>query len=105
MVAQELLSNWMESKLQLELSDGEEGVDSVLQEEPSAALVKYEHFDGESTAKQSWFPLWGSAGKGAQALWFVRLRASSCFEARTVDSVETRPNAMIFVPQLLQHLA
>ncbi|NXO21464.1 CC191 protein, partial [Cisticola juncidis] len=43
--AQELLSNWMKSKLQLELSDGEEDVDSVLQEEPSAAPPKYEHFD------------------------------------------------------------
>ncbi|XP_063275962.1 coiled-coil domain-containing protein 191 isoform X1 [Prinia subflava] len=43
--AQELLSNWMKSKLQLELSDGEEVVDSVLQEEPSAAPPKYEHFD------------------------------------------------------------
>lgn len=51
MVAQELLSNWMKSQLQLELSDGEEDVDSVLQEEPSAAPPKYEHFDGESTAK------------------------------------------------------
>lgn len=52
MIAQELLSKWMKSKLQLELSDGEEEVDSVLQEEPPAAPPKYEHFDGESTAKQ-----------------------------------------------------
>ncbi|NXA99538.1 CC191 protein, partial [Cnemophilus loriae] len=43
--AQELLSNWMKSKLQLELSDGEEEVDSALQEEPSAAPLKYAHFD------------------------------------------------------------
>ncbi|XP_030121645.4 coiled-coil domain-containing protein 191 isoform X2 [Taeniopygia guttata] len=43
--AQELLRNWMKSQLQLELSDGEEEVDSVLQEEPSAAPPKYEHFD------------------------------------------------------------
>ncbi|NXO93950.1 CC191 protein, partial [Certhia brachydactyla] len=43
--AQELLSNWMKSQLQLELSDGEEEVDSVLQEEPSAAPPEYEHFD------------------------------------------------------------
>ncbi|TRZ18837.1 hypothetical protein HGM15179_008261 [Zosterops borbonicus] len=43
--AQELLSNWMKSQLKLELSDGEEDVDSVLQEEPSAAPPKYEHFD------------------------------------------------------------
>ncbi|NXP32441.1 CC191 protein, partial [Leiothrix lutea] len=43
--AQELLSNWMKSQLQLELSDGEEDVDFVLQEEPSAAPPKYEHFD------------------------------------------------------------
>ncbi|NWI74104.1 CC191 protein, partial [Dryoscopus gambensis] len=43
--AQELLSKWMKSKLQLELSDGEEEVDSVLQEEPPAAPPKYEHFD------------------------------------------------------------
>ncbi|XP_066197067.1 coiled-coil domain-containing protein 191 isoform X1 [Sylvia atricapilla] len=43
--AQELLSNWMKSQLQLELSDGEEDVNSVLQEEPSAAPPKYEHFD------------------------------------------------------------
>lgn len=49
MVAQELLSNWMKS--QLELSSGEEEVDCVLQEEPSAAPPKYEHFDGESTAE------------------------------------------------------
>ncbi|NWV41898.1 CC191 protein, partial [Grantiella picta] len=43
--AQELLSSWMKSKLQLELSDGEEDVDSVLQEEPSAAPPKHEHFE------------------------------------------------------------
>ncbi|NWU25212.1 CC191 protein, partial [Dyaphorophyia castanea] len=43
--AQELLSEWMKSKLQLELSDGEEEVDSVLQEEPPAAPPPYEHFD------------------------------------------------------------
>ncbi|NWQ99800.1 CC191 protein, partial [Paradoxornis webbianus] len=43
--AQELLSNWVKSQLQLELSDGEEDIDSVLQEEPSAAPPKYEHFD------------------------------------------------------------
>ncbi|NXA74289.1 CC191 protein, partial [Thryothorus ludovicianus] len=43
--AQELLSNWMKSQLQLELSDGEEEVDSVLQEEHSAAPPEYEHFD------------------------------------------------------------
>ncbi|KAL9865861.1 coiled-coil domain-containing protein 191 isoform 1-T1 [Geothlypis trichas] len=41
--AQELLSNWMKS--QLELSSEEEEVDCVLQEEPSAAPPKYEHFD------------------------------------------------------------
>ncbi|XP_016158312.1 PREDICTED: coiled-coil domain-containing protein 191 [Ficedula albicollis] len=35
----------MKSQLQLELSDGEEGADSVLQKEPSAAPSKYEHFD------------------------------------------------------------
>ncbi|NWT30305.1 CC191 protein, partial [Cardinalis cardinalis] len=43
--AQELLSTWMKSQLQLELSNGEEEVDCVLQEEPSAAPPKYEHFD------------------------------------------------------------
>ncbi|NWQ61948.1 CC191 protein, partial [Neopipo cinnamomea] len=43
--AQELLSNWMKSKLQLELSDGEDEVDSVLLEEPSAAPPKCEQFD------------------------------------------------------------
>ncbi|KFW01600.1 Coiled-coil domain-containing protein KIAA1407, partial [Fulmarus glacialis] len=44
--AQELLSNWMKSKLQLELmSDGEEEVGSVLLEEPSAAPLKYKRFD------------------------------------------------------------
>ncbi|NXR67976.1 CC191 protein, partial [Rhadina sibilatrix] len=43
--AQELLSNWMKSHLQLDLSDGEEDVDCVLQKEPSAAPPKYEHFD------------------------------------------------------------
>ncbi|XP_050188387.1 coiled-coil domain-containing protein 191 [Myiozetetes cayanensis] len=43
--AQELLSNWMKSKLQLELSDGEDEVDSVLLEEPSAAPPKSEQFD------------------------------------------------------------
>uniref|UniRef100_A0A8D0KQI7 Coiled-coil domain containing 191 n=1 Tax=Strix occidentalis caurina TaxID=311401 RepID=A0A8D0KQI7_STROC len=43
--AQELLRNWMKSKLQPELmSDGEEEVDSVL-EKPSAAPLKYERFD------------------------------------------------------------
>ncbi|NWV45395.1 CC191 protein, partial [Daphoenositta chrysoptera] len=43
--AQKLLSKWMKSRLQLELSDGEEEVDSVFQEEPPAAAPKYEHFD------------------------------------------------------------
>ncbi|NXJ61531.1 CC191 protein, partial [Rostratula benghalensis] len=44
--AQELLSNWMRSKLQVELmSDEEEEVDSVLLEEPSADPLKYERFD------------------------------------------------------------
>ncbi|XP_071416692.1 coiled-coil domain-containing protein 191 isoform X1 [Pithys albifrons albifrons] len=43
--AQELLSNWMKSKLQLDLSDGEGEVDSVLLEEPCAAPPKYEQFD------------------------------------------------------------
>ncbi|NXG18398.1 CC191 protein, partial [Grallaria varia] len=43
--AQELLSNWMKSKLQLELSDGEDEVESVLLEEPSAAPLKYAQFD------------------------------------------------------------
>ncbi|XP_054511135.2 coiled-coil domain-containing protein 191 [Agelaius phoeniceus] len=43
--AQELLSNWMKSQLQLELSNEEEEVDCVFQEEPSAAPLKYEHFD------------------------------------------------------------
>ncbi|NXS98772.1 CC191 protein, partial [Jacana jacana] len=44
--AQELLSIWMRSKLQVELmSDGEEEVDSVLLEKPSAAPLKYERFD------------------------------------------------------------
>ncbi|NWU05757.1 CC191 protein, partial [Cephalopterus ornatus] len=43
--AQELLSNWMKSKLQLELSDGEDEVDTVLLEEPSAAPPKSEQFD------------------------------------------------------------
>ena len=53
MIAQELLSNWMKSKLQLELmSNGEEEVDSVLLEKPSAPPLKYEQFDGESTTKQ-----------------------------------------------------
>jgi len=53
MIAQELLSNWMKSKLQLELMrDGEEEVDSVLLEKPSAAPLKCERFDGESTTKQ-----------------------------------------------------
>ncbi|NWX10121.1 CC191 protein, partial [Caloenas nicobarica] len=44
--AQELLSNWMKSKLQLELkSDGEEEADSVLLEKPSAAPLKDKRFD------------------------------------------------------------
>ncbi|NXQ97335.1 CC191 protein, partial [Sagittarius serpentarius] len=44
--AQELLSNWMKSKLQPELmSDGEVEVDSVLLEKPSAVPLKYERFD------------------------------------------------------------
>ncbi|NXA40720.1 CC191 protein, partial [Eudromia elegans] len=42
--AQELLSNWIKSKLQVELSDEEE-VGSVLPEAPSAALLKYQRFD------------------------------------------------------------
>ncbi|NXH15299.1 CC191 protein, partial [Bucco capensis] len=44
--AQELLSNWLKSKLQPELkNDGKEKVDTALLEEPSAAPVKYEQFD------------------------------------------------------------
>ncbi|NWV78903.1 CC191 protein, partial [Dasyornis broadbenti] len=43
--AQELLSCWMKSKLQLELNDGEEKIDSVLPEKPFAAPPKYDHFD------------------------------------------------------------
>ncbi|XP_054243136.1 coiled-coil domain-containing protein 191 [Indicator indicator] len=44
--AQELLSKWMESKLQLELkNDGEKESDTVLLEESSAARPKYERFD------------------------------------------------------------
>uniref|UniRef100_A0A8C0BIE5 Coiled-coil domain containing 191 n=1 Tax=Buteo japonicus TaxID=224669 RepID=A0A8C0BIE5_9AVES len=43
--AQELLSNWIKSKLQRELSDGEDEVDTVLVEKPSAAPLKYERFD------------------------------------------------------------
>ncbi|NWH87004.1 CC191 protein, partial [Aegithalos caudatus] len=43
--AQELLSNWMKSQLQLDLSNGEDDIDPILQEEPSAAPPKYEHFD------------------------------------------------------------
>ncbi|XP_030327711.1 coiled-coil domain-containing protein 191 [Strigops habroptila] len=44
MIAQELLSNWMKSKMQLDLmSDGEEEV--FLLEKPSAAPLKYERFD------------------------------------------------------------
>ncbi|KAM4683127.1 coiled-coil domain-containing protein 191 isoform 2-T2 [Amazona ochrocephala] len=42
--AQELLSNWMKSELEL-VSNGEEEVDSVLLEKPSAAPLKYEQFD------------------------------------------------------------
>lgn len=52
MIAQELLSNWIKSKLQRELSDGEDEVDTVLVEKPSAVPLKYERFDGESTTKQ-----------------------------------------------------
>lgn len=105
MAAQELLSNWMKSQLQLELSDGEEDIDSGLQEEPSAAPPKYERFDGESTAKQvlvsSLRLCWGRRS----GLWFVRLKGNSCFEVRTVESVETRSYVIISVPQILQHLA
>uniref|UniRef100_A0A8B9DJR3 Coiled-coil domain containing 191 n=1 Tax=Anser cygnoides TaxID=8845 RepID=A0A8B9DJR3_ANSCY len=44
--ARELLSSWMKSKLQLELmSDGESEVGSVLPENPSTAVPKYEQFD------------------------------------------------------------
>ncbi|XP_010151017.1 PREDICTED: coiled-coil domain-containing protein KIAA1407 homolog [Eurypyga helias] len=44
--AQEVLRNWMNSKLQLDLvNDGEEEIDSVLLEKPSAAPVKYERFE------------------------------------------------------------
>ncbi|NXF91021.1 CC191 protein, partial [Eubucco bourcierii] len=44
--AQELLSTWMESKLQLELkNDEEKEFDTVFLEEPSAAPPKYEQFD------------------------------------------------------------
>ncbi|NWU88892.1 CC191 protein, partial [Upupa epops] len=44
--AQELLSNWMKSKLQLEQkNDEEEEADSVLLEKPSASPLKLERFD------------------------------------------------------------
>ncbi|XP_063999344.1 coiled-coil domain-containing protein 191 [Pogoniulus pusillus] len=44
--AQELLSKWMESKLQLDLkNDGEREFDTLLLEEPPAAPPKYEQFD------------------------------------------------------------
>ncbi|XP_032536506.1 coiled-coil domain-containing protein 191 isoform X3 [Chiroxiphia lanceolata] len=43
--AQELLRNWMKSKLQLDLSDGEDEVDSVLLEVPSATPPESEKFD------------------------------------------------------------
>ncbi|XP_064500453.1 coiled-coil domain-containing protein 191 isoform X1 [Pseudopipra pipra] len=43
--AQELLRNWMKSKLQLDLSDGEDEVDSLLLEVTSAASPKSEQFD------------------------------------------------------------
>ncbi|XP_061309981.1 coiled-coil domain-containing protein 191 [Pezoporus flaviventris] len=42
--AQELLSNWMKSKLEL-MSNGEEEVGSAVLEEPSAAPLKCERFD------------------------------------------------------------
>ncbi|NWY01951.1 CC191 protein, partial [Nothoprocta ornata] len=42
--ARELLSNWIKSKLQGELSDEEEA-GSVLPEAPSVALLKYQQFD------------------------------------------------------------
>ncbi|XP_064500454.1 coiled-coil domain-containing protein 191 isoform X2 [Pseudopipra pipra] len=45
MIAQELLRNWMKSKLQLDLSDGEDEVDSLLLEVTSAASPKSEQFD------------------------------------------------------------
>lgn len=63
LIAQELLSKWMESKLQLDLkNDGEKEFDTLLLEEPPAAPPKYEQFDGERTTKQ--FPA-----------FFVRKRA------------------------------
>ncbi|NXN98071.1 CC191 protein, partial [Rhinopomastus cyanomelas] len=44
--AQELLSTWMKSKLQLEQkSDGEDEADSVLVEKSSASPLEHEHFD------------------------------------------------------------
>ncbi|KFZ47372.1 Coiled-coil domain-containing protein KIAA1407, partial [Antrostomus carolinensis] len=44
MIARELISNWMKSKLQLEVtSNGEE--EAVLLEKPSAAPLKYKRFD------------------------------------------------------------
>ncbi|NXI47602.1 CC191 protein, partial [Galbula dea] len=44
--AQELLSNWMKSKLQLDLrNNGKEEADAALLEEPSAAPLKNEQFD------------------------------------------------------------
>lgn len=106
MIAQELLSNWMKSKLQRELiSDGEDEVDTVLVEKPSAVPLKYERFDGESTTKQLLASFWRCAEEGSQASWFVRLRGKSCFEASIVGSVETILGVMIFLPQLLQQLA
>lgn len=49
MIAQELLSNWMKSELEL-VSNGEEEVDFALLEEPSAAPLKCERFDGKNIA-------------------------------------------------------
>ncbi|NXC42240.1 CC191 protein, partial [Penelope pileata] len=43
--ARELLSNWMKSKLQLELTSDEEAEVGSVQENPSTAFLKYERFD------------------------------------------------------------
>lgn len=76
MIARELLSSWMKSKLQLELmSDGEAEAGSVLQEDPSPATPKYERFDGESTTKPFLAPFlstcWGREA-GLVACWADR---------------------------------
>lgn len=87
----------MKSKLQLELmSDGESEVGSVLPENPSTAVPKYERFDGESTAKRFLAPFLSTCWGREMGCWadsYESLRPGGWAQVKRVQM-------KIFLPQL-----